>query len=203
MAASTSINTAYIILSGVVIIAAVAVFVVLRPLVQEVQTLRGEIQQNELVLQDKEEFLRTIDRKLAALQTQQDQEKRLQVVLPTEERIEDTLRVLHDAAARTGVTLKTVANDSASAQTVINSKKARGETVSIPSSVVPLLVNVKYVGTYQQIRAFITEVQKSPRLMDIQRLEMSGDSKQTDIIEGNMAVQFYMQQATSLNEVTQ
>ncbi len=201
MAASTSINTAYIILSGVVIIAATAVFVVLRPLVQDIQTVRGDIEQNELILQEKEEFLKTIDRKLAALQAQQDQEKRLQVVLPTEQRVEDTLRILHDAAAKNGITIKTATNNSDNAQSQINAKRARGEIVNIPTGVTPLSLSVKYVGTYQQIRAFITEIEKSPRLMDIQQLDLKGDTQQADVIEGTMNVQFYMQQSTPLTEV--
>lgn len=193
MATNSSINAPYVVLSGVSLVAIVVVFTVLRPLLAEIGDRRDKIVEQTVLLQDREEFLRTVDRKIASLQVQQEEEARLAVMLPEKERIEDALRIFHQTAQVSGLTIDTVINNSSSVQSQVNSRRARGESVAIPTNVIPLGVGLTINGTYQQLRAFITELEKTPRLMDIISITINRNETAPDQISGEMLLQFYMQ----------
>ena len=193
-----SLNTPYLVLSGVVIIAIVSVFFIFQPLVNDIGETREEIQRQSVAVQEREEFLRTIDRKLAELQGQQEHEQRLNVMLPVEDRVEDMLRIVHQSAQVAGVTVHTISDQSASAQSNINSQRARGEAVQSPTEVRSLALEMTYSGTYQQLRALLSEFEKSPRLINVTQLTIGRNDQATDSVTGSMQLVFYAQQPPSL-----
>ncbi len=193
MAANSSVNTPYIVLSGVALLAIVVVFTILRPLLNNIGERRDSIVAQGALLLEREEFLRTVDRKLAALQVQPEQEDRLAIMLPTKERIEDALRILHQSGQTSGLVIDNIINNSSSIQSQLNSRRSRGEAVALPGSVIPLGASVKFNGTYQQLRSFITELERAPRLMDIMNIQINRNETAPDRISGEMVIQFYMQ----------
>jgi len=169
------------------------IFTVYQPLLTEINDRGSQIDSQESTLREREEFLRTVDRKTAALQVQQEHESRLATMLPTRERMEDALRILHQSSQVAGVTIDTIINNSTSLQAQLNSKRARGDIVELPASIVPLGANIRFAGTYQQLRAFVAELEKTPRLMDIKNILITRNQTAPDQVSGEMLIQFYMQ----------
>lgn len=199
MAANASLNTPYIILTGVVVLVVVFVFAVIQPLMGEIGQYRDQIASTEQKINERQEFLATIDRKLAQLQSRAQDEERLAVMLPSSEAIEDALRVLHQAGQTSGAELSQVRNNSSSSQSQITAKRARGQVVNLPADVLPLSFSIDYSGTYQQLRALLTELERSPRLMDVIKITGSRSTTQVDRITGEVVVNFYMQETSSNN----
>lgn len=193
MANSSSINTPYLILSGICLLAIVVVFTVFRPLVNNIGSQRDKITEQKTVLQERQDFLRTIDRKTAALQMQADNESKLAAILPVGEHMEDALRIFYQGGQQSGISIESIINNSSSVQSQINARRARGDAVTVPTGVIPLAVNLRFSGAYQQLRAFINSLEHTPRLMDIMSLTLSRNEKVTDQVTGEAQVQFYMQ----------
>lgn len=197
---SPSLNTPYLVLSGVVIIAIVSVFFVYQPLLDDIGALRDTIERNSVTVQEREDFLRTIDRKLAELQGQQEHEQRLNVMLPVEDRMEDMLRIVHQSAQTSGVVINAITDQSVTLQSSINAQRARGENIQLPSGVRPLSLDVSFSGTYQQFRALLAELERSPRLIDITNITIRRNDQAPDSVSGSMQMTFYAQRAPSLTE---
>ncbi|MEX1111870.1 MAG: hypothetical protein WEC84_00245, partial [Candidatus Andersenbacteria bacterium] len=194
MAATRSLNSAYIALSGAILIGVAIIFLLIRPLLSEIDITQAAIDTKEVELAEREGFLQTIDLKIAALRTQEEHEARLQVMLPAEERMEDALRILHEAAAGSGLVIDRASNVSAGLRSRFNAASARGEAIALPSKVQPLGFSLNVSASYQQLRAFLTSLERSPRLMDV--LNISLDTAElVDTLGGQMEVIFYMQEA--------
>ena len=193
MASDTSLNLPYIIVTGAIIIAVIIIFIIIRPQLTAVSDTQDAIAEQTAVLQSREEFLRTIDRKVSELNSQQIHEERLSVMLPAEEQVADALRVIHRAAESSGASISSLVNASGAIQSQANANRARGGASSIPATVVPLGFTMEFGGTYQQFRAFITEIERSPRLMDIDTIQLSSSGAETEILNGQINVVFYMQ----------
>ncbi len=201
MAFFSSINSPYIVLSSVVLASVVAVFALVRPQVASISKLSDAIVAQTATLQEQQEFLRTTDRKIADLQLQQDQEQRLGVMLPAAQRIEDALRIIHQSGQVAGLILDTVTNASGVVQTQLNAQRARAEAVSIPPDIVPLAMTIDFHGSYQQLRIFLSELERSPRLMDVTDVTVRRSTQTPDQISGSIAVTFYMQPGDTLTEL--
>jgi Tfp pilus assembly protein PilO len=201
MATFGSLNTPYVILTGVVIVGIVFIFTILQPMVTSISQIRSETASQAALVQERRAFLRTTDRKIADLQLQDEHEQRLATMLPAAERLEDALRIVHQGEQATGLVLENIVNNSRSLQTQVNAKRARGETVTIPAKIIPLSFSIDYRGTYQQWRAFLTELERSPRLMDITSVTVKGSDQQTNQVSGQIAVMFYMQEVELITEL--
>lgn len=197
MAANASLNTPYIILTGVVVLVIVFVFAVIQPLMGEIGQYRDQIGSTQQKIDERQEFLAAVDRKLAQLQSRAQDEERVAVILPSSEEIEDALRVVHQAGQTSGVELSQLRNNSSSAQSQITAKRARGQVVNLPADVLPLSFSIDYSSTYQQLRAWLTELERSPRLMDVIKITGSRSTTQVDRITGEVVVNFYMQETSS------
>lgn len=190
---NTSLNLPYIILSGVIILAAFAVLAVFRPAINTILTTQHGIQERKIVLQEKQQFLRTLDQKIAVLQAQAQHEQRLNVVLPVDDAVEDMLRVVHLAAQTSGGVIQSVNNLTGNIQNETNARRARGETVDIPTGVAPLAVQIEFTGTYQELRHFVEQLERSPRLIDITSLEVTRNPRQLDQVGAKIILRFYKQ----------
>lgn len=197
MSTDASLNVPYFLLTGTVLVVGLTAFLVIRPALTRIGTAQDTIGERQIKLAERQSFLETIDRKLAELEAQGAQEENLSVILPTEERIEDALRVVHRSAEATGVVIRNISNDSLSTQNSLNAERARGESNTLPPDAAALSFTIELTSSYQQFRAFMKELERSPRLMDVTsvNLQAAGDGN----IGGQMAVRFYMQNPPSAN----
>lgn len=201
MATNASLNTPYLLLGGTLVIGLVFVFMVLQPMMEEIGRAQDTITEQTNRLNERQEFLSTIDRKLAVLQTQLPHEERLAVLLPVDERAEDALRIIDQAAAVSGVVVQRVSNTSSQSQGQVNAQRARGEVVDIPVDVGTLTFSVDFSGTYQQVRSLLKEFERAPRLMDVIDVQLARNENAPDQVTGGLIVQFYVQQPPSTNEL--
>jgi len=178
-------------LAGAVGIVIIFVFAMLQPMIRTIQATQADIVATKTDLVEKETFLRTLDSKLADLELNKSHENQLDVMLPKADRMEDALRVLHTSAASTGITLAQVSNTSGAAQSEAVASQARGDQGALPKNVAPLGIGLDVTGPYQAFRAFLTQLETTPRLMDITRLELRLNEDQPDQILGSMSLQFY------------
>lgn len=188
---ANSINTSYLVLAGVIVIGASVIFAVVQPLVGDIQSLQTEIEGRQQQIAEREAFLRSLDQKIATLAREAQHEQQLNVVLPVSEEEEDVLRIIHQAATASGVTVRRLNNISAGIQNAMNSRRARGDGVSVPATVTPLGVELDFAGSYQQLRVFVGELQRAPRLLDITNLEIQRNALVVDSISGTLTIQFY------------
>lgn len=189
--AQFSLNTPYFVLTGAIIIGIAVMFILYQPMLNTIIALQNDIKMRQAVLKEKEEFLQTIDRKLKDLTAQVQHEQQLEVVLPARESFEDALRIVEIAAATAGGTIIDLGNDSGSAQAELNSQRSRGEAVAIPSSVKPLGIRLTYIGTYQQLRVFLEQLERSPRLIDITAFNVTSSTEAPDQLTGDLSLHFY------------
>lgn len=190
--ATGSLNLPYLLLTGSVVVAAVFAFAVLQPALTSVQAVQADIAATTAQRAEREEFLRTLDSKLADLEVNREHELRLQTVLPADEQMEDALRILDRAAAASGLTLVSVTNTSHAVQSQARTQQARGGVVALPGTVAPLGVNVDLDGSYQGFRAFVAALERSPRLMDIDVITLQRNELELDRLSISLSIQFYM-----------
>lgn len=189
--ADNRLGTPYVLLTGTILIALAAVFAVIKPLVETIQSLRSEISLQEQTAAEREAFLRTLDSKVAALAGQAEHEKQLNVILPGSAETEDVLREIRQAENVSGGVIQKVDNVSAGVQSSLNSRRARGEAGALPEDIVPLGFEIEFTGSYQQLRAFITQLQVAPRLLDITSLDIQRNLEVLDAITATFTAQFY------------
>ncbi len=189
--ADNRLSTSYLLLVGVIVIALAAIFAVLQPLLAAVQSLQAEIAQQQTAARQREAFLQTLDGKVAALAGQAEHEKQLNVILPGRDETEDILREIRQAENASGGIVQKVDNVSAGVQNSLNARRARGEAGSLPADVVPLGFEIEFTGSYQQLRVFIKELQRAPRLLDIMSLDIQRNVEVLDSLTAVFTAQSY------------
>ncbi len=195
--AKTSLNLPYLILSSSVIIAIVAIAIYARPIMNENLQLRRLIADKKQLLSDRQEFVRTIDRKKAELQVHAVREAELALELPADESIDDVLRLIGQFAEQTGVVVKTINNDSKSSLATYRAIVTRGEDTDLPAGVVPLQVRLSMNGSYAQTRSFLDRLERSPRLIDVDQFTMKATKGVPDSIDSELQAQLYMYELPS------
>lgn len=191
MAINTSLNTPYLVLTGVVLIAIAFLFTVLQPLMDSVTTTKSMIASNMASYEEKDTFLKSLDVKMAQLRSQGDVEKQLAVVIPESERSQDVVRILDQYAKESGVTIVSITNNAAQAKAHANASKARGDINLVPEGLQTITFDLRLIGTYSQVRSFIAGLQKSPRVIDATHILMSQLAGQPGAVTGSFNIQFY------------
>lgn len=189
--AATSLNTPYIVITGTIVAAVVVIFTIFQPLLSDIQDVNNQISTTQSVVTEKENFLRGLDRKREELQVQRVHEDRLNVILPNDSGYDEVVRVISLSASNAGLTVQKVENKSSALQSAINGQRARGEAVSIPAGVTPIAAEVDVVGTYQQLRAFLSNLEKSPRLTDVTKISSKSNEVQPDQVNSKLIIQSY------------
>lgn len=187
----SSNTTPYIMLAGVIVIAVATYLTVIQPLYQSVRTLRQDIAETQVKLTERENILHTLDQKIAALARHAKEEAQLDVVLPTSPETEEVVRILHQAAAASGGAVQRLNNVSPGLQSSTNARRSRAENVSLPREAQPLGFEVDFIGSYQQLRVFLGELTRAPRLLDIIRLEIQRNIQVPDSVTTHLTAQFY------------
>jgi Tfp pilus assembly protein PilO len=191
MAINTSLNTPYLVLTGVVVIAIAFLFTVLQPLMDSITTAKSDIASHMDSFAEKDAFLKSLDVKMAQLRSQGDVEKQLAAVIPESERSQDVVRILDQYAKESGVTVTSVANNSSQAKAHANASKARGDINLVPEGLQTITFDIRLIGTYPQVRDFISGLQKSPRVIDATHITMSQIAGQPGAVTGSFTIQFY------------
>jgi Tfp pilus assembly protein PilO len=169
--AKLSLNVPYLVLTGVILLAIVMIFAWYRPLWLEVQARRAELSITQQQLAERQAFLLAVDRKKTELAQQAEYERQLDVVLPADASVDDVTRLLHRTSQVAGITITNITNDSANEQSnVVTARESNQELVGIPTNVVPLAFKVQALGSYQQLRTWHEQLEKSPRLIDVTAL---------------------------------
>lgn len=188
--ASKSLNLPYVLLFGVILITMFIAGALVRPSILNAMQVKKDLAVAEQELTKQRNFLKSIDSRLAELQTNQEYERQLNVVLPQGDEIEDALRIVHRAGSEAGVLITSVENSSKGEQTVYKSLVVKGEA-GLPTGVLPVGVIVEVKGTYQQVRMFIDKLEKSPRIMDITSIDLRKNEQTPDQVNGELKVRFY------------
>lgn len=193
--ASNSLTTPYLVVSGVIILALASVVAFIQPQVAQIGRLREDIAATRAQLTTRQEFLRTLDTKVAALARESQHEKQLNVVLPQAEEHADVVRLIHQAAVASDGAIQRLSNISANVQSVLNARRSRREAVALPQNVTPLGFEIEFAGSYQQLRVFLSQLSLAPRLLDITNLEVRRSAQAIDTIGATLIVHFYHYQA--------
>lgn len=189
--ASNSLSTSYLLLTGVILISLVVIFTVIQPLASEIASLRQANAATAVKAAQREAFLRTLDQKISALTRQAQHEQQLNVVLPVSDETEDVVRIIHQAERTSGGIALRLNNISTGLQSSRNARQARGEEGSLPDKTDPLGFEIDFAGSYQQLRVFLGEIQRAPRLMDVVSLEIRRNTQVPDSVTATLIVQFY------------
>ncbi|MCE9643360.1 MAG: type 4a pilus biogenesis protein PilO [Candidatus Andersenbacteria bacterium] len=193
MALNTSINTPYLVLTGVVLIAIVFVFTVMQPQLDSITTLRHDITDNTNTLKTKQDFIASLSAKVQQLQSQPQAEQQLAVVVPQGDMTQDIVRVVSQYASQVGLVIVGVTNNSVAQQAQLDASIARGDVTSTPSDVRTLSFQVQTSGTYGQLRDFLKALEKSPRIIDVVHLSIKSMKDQTGQITATLDMQSYSQ----------
>ncbi len=191
MAINTSLNTPYLVLTGVVVIAIAFLFTVLQPLMDSINTVKSNIESNTSSLAEKEAFLQSLDAKINQLRAQPDIERQLAAVIPETERSQDVIRVIDQYAKESGVTLTVITNNASQTKARANTSKARGDLNLVPEGIQIITLQLGASGSYQQVRAFLAGLEKSPRIVDVDRITISKVPEQQDAVTTSLVIKLY------------
>jgi Tfp pilus assembly protein PilO len=191
MPSTFSLNTPYIVISSVVVLSIIAVFTVIQPLLGDIRNDQRHLQDLQSQLAQRQQFLQNLDVKRSQLAAQAPDEQKLNVTLPTTPAYADVVRVVALAANDSGATVARMDNRSASAQADVNSQRARGQLANIPADVSPLATAVTIKSSYEQLRTFLSDLQKSPRLNDVLQITSKGETVHRDVLDTDLIIQFY------------
>lgn len=191
-----SLNTPYLFLTGVVLTAVVFLFVVMRPMIETANALKLEIATDTQALKNKEDFHRSLNVKIEQLAALPEVERQMATMLPDSERMQDTLRVIHEYATQSGLIVTAVTNNSSASDARTNALRARGDALNVPIEVKTLEVTIGVNGAYEQVKQFLSLLGKSPRLMDVQDVSLSGVVSQPGQVTAQLKMQLYSQQTS-------
>jgi Tfp pilus assembly protein PilO len=197
MATNTSLNTPYLVLTGVVVVAIVFLFTVLQPIMDSVNTLRDSIAADRDALARKVEFLSSLEVKAQQLRAQPQVEQQLAAIVPDTERSQDIIRLLDQYAKESGVTITTVGNSSAQSQARANASRARGDIISVPEGIRTATFQLSMVGSYLQVRSFLGGMEKSPRIIDVNHIVITKNPTQVDQVTASLTIQMYSREEES------
>lgn len=191
MAINTSLNTPYLVLTGVVVIAIAFFFTVLQPLMDSINETKSNIETHMASFAEKDNFLKSLDTKMSQLRSQGNIEQQLAVGIPETERSQDIIRVIDQYAKESGITVTTVTNNSSQSNARVNASKARGDIHLVPEGLQTITFALVVSGTYQQLRTFIAGLEKSPRIIDVNHITISQVPSQPGTVTGSFIIQLY------------
>lgn len=189
----TSLNTPYLVLTGVVVIAIAFLFIVLQPIMQDINALQTTIAADTASLKTKKDFLETLDIKVKQLDSQTDVERQLSVVLPASERSQDVIRIINEYSNQAGLTTISVTNNSSQQAAQANAERSRGDGASTPDTVLVTTLDLSVRGSYDQLRTFLGLLEKSPRILDVTGLLIKEVAGQPGQVEAAVSIQLYSQ----------
>lgn len=189
--AQESLNLPYLTLSGVVFLTIIVSFLVYKNQIAERQAARAEIAALSERLVERQAFLTSIDQKTTQLRANTAQEQELSVVLPADESFDDVLRIIDRQAGAAAVQVRRVNNTTANSQTATRVAQALGKETTAPNDLVVHSAGITVVGSYQQVRQFISLMENAARFMDIAGISVTQPANQPEVLEGTISAEFY------------
>lgn len=187
-----TVNAAYLLLAGAILLAFVAAILLFQPLLGAISSTRTELAAATVRSEERNAFLKNLDRKQTTLRSQEVNERMLNVALPSDEAFEDLTRVLHRAATAAGGTLTDVSNATAVQQRNSTIRRSQGATNAVPASVTELSAGLKFKGTYQQTRVFLEQLERAPRFIAVDNLKLQRDGAAAlDQLTVELNIRFY------------
>lgn len=186
-----SLNLPYLTLTGVVLLTIVASFLLYKPQIEQLRTMKASIVELTQKLDEKQKFLQSIDQKSAALAANAAAEQELNIVLPPDESFDDLLRIIDRQAGTAAIRVESINNTSANTQSAQRVAAAIGKDITTPSTLTTHSVDMSIQGSYQQIRQFIGLLENAVRFMDISSLGLRQATDQPDLLDGTISAKFY------------
>lgn len=188
----STLNAAYLLLAGAILLAFVAMILLFQPLLGEISSTRAELAAATVRLEERNTFYKNLDRKQTDLRSQEVNERMLNVALPADEAFEDIARVLHRAATAAGGVLTDVSNATTELQRDSTIRRSQGAKNTVPAGVTELSAGLKFRGTYQQTRVFLEQLERAPRFIAVDNLKLQRDEAAAlDQLTVELNIRFY------------
>lgn len=194
--ATHSLKLPYLAITGSLIVAFGLVVAVLQPLWGEISALTEEREAQEAVQAQRQAFLQTLDRKKAELRVQAGREQELAVSLPEDQAVDDILRTIARLTDRVGLVVTRTSNQSDETVREYRAQVERGIATELPAGIVPLGATLTVQGSYAQFRAFLDQLERSPRLIDVASITMKRSDAEADGLTIDLRFTFYAYSTT-------
>lgn len=191
----SSYSTPYLVLSIASVIAVSAVFLVFWPSLQNIKSYLEQTQSVQKEISAKKNELASLQNKYAILELNREKEKELNIMLPTEENVEDILRLIDKSASASGVSIDSITDSTSGARSYARSERARDSENALPEGAMPVQLQVQSAGTYQQIRNFLTEIDNSIRLAEVRKISMQRSDTNPDSIRADITLFYFTSSA--------
>ena len=194
--AAHSLKLPYLAITGALIVALGLSVAVLGPLWGEINALGAQRAAQEVVQAEQQALLQTLDRKKAELRVQADREQELAVSLPEDEAVDDILRTIARLTDRIGLVVSKASNQSDQTAREYRAQAERGVVSELPAGIVPLGATLTLQGSYAQFRAFLDQLERSPRLIDVVSMHMKSSDTDTESLTIDVRFTFYAYSGT-------
>ncbi len=191
MPSDTSLNLPYLIVSIAVISAVLFAILVNTPQVQGILDNRTQADQLDQDIAGVSLEISQIDEKLAQFNQLKTYEDQMDIVLPVDDQEADILHILDSAASNTGITLSKVNNHTTNYRQKQRAEDKRSISTGLPDGITFVTYSLELHGGYDQIRSFIAEIEKSPRLAEINSVSLSRDEQNSDQLYAAMNLYLY------------
>jgi Tfp pilus assembly protein PilO len=193
---------AYFTLAITIIAGFFFVVFVIFPSWNTLQDLKMERERVATELELKQQFLRSLDDRLAELAALPEDETLLGLAFPDAHDTKTVLVVLQEVVKNAGGLMKSVSEPKALSKV----KQARAETAKkVPKDLGVLEFQAKVVGSYAAVRNILRALERSPRFMDVQNIELTSlargsEGEVSDMLELKLTIWTYVQKETKAAE---
>ena len=165
----------------VVILAFVAIVIFLDvPMVQSVLSSKKEIENNQTLLNEKQDFIKIVENLMNKYKSSEEVLKNLDNILPNDSDVPDLLVQIEALANDGGVVLKDVNISTVDDKGVSKAEAVRtGDTTQekTPSSYKTVTVDLIGTGDYNALRKFLQAIGENMRLIDVDSIVLSGKTQ--------------------------
>jgi Tfp pilus assembly protein PilO len=153
--------------------------VLVLPKYQSLNTINKEIESREIELQSKVDYFTHIKGLESQLQEYEEPLAKINSALPNDPLLPSTFNYLQVTASQTGLIIEEVLVGSAYAF----GSQAQTRTSSVPaveSDIKATDISVSLSGSYQSLKSFISEIEKSARLIEIQKISFESPKEEDE-----------------------
>lgn len=163
------------------------------PEIQGVLDLRKKANNQKIIFLEKQELMAKIDRLKEDYQKNEDNLKRVDHILPSGKDEPNLIVQLEALALAGGLVLDHIELFSAQEQTVSKAQKARIVTEEQSKDYKVLTISLKLIGDYPALKAFLKAAEENIRLMDVQSINFSRQSQDSQFFNFDISLKTYYQ----------
>ena len=190
-ASNASLNLPYLVLSLVVVAVVVASVFVYVPLTQGIMNTRAEVGRLDSDIINIGKEISLVDKKMSEFNKLKTYEDQMDIVLPVNDAEAEALRVINTAASTSGVLIQTAGNSTEGLRQRQEAEVRRDIDTGFPDGVTVVSYRLDIQGTYGQIRGFISEIERAPRLAEINSVSLSQDTQNPEQMRAAVVVYLY------------